>query len=233
MKKYNFYSALALANDLYGVDLDEDTFETIGMVAFNKIGNKDTRMYHTVLKVQKGPEGWYVYKPCNLIYIEAVTTKFLDVKELTTTHEWYAGGAYSIESDIELRRRNSHRLYTHNEFALFEDLGDKLVFNKNYGEVHLYYLGHYMDENELPYLTEREMQAIAMYCAYSEDFKKARLTRDASTFQLAQAEKQEWIKLSQLARIPEHINQNVIDEVLDVQTSFNRKLYGLSAHIAH
>jgi len=34
-----------------------------------------------------------------------------------------------------------------------------------------------------------------MYCAYSEDFKQARLTRDASTFQLAQAEKQEWIKL--------------------------------------
>ena len=41
MEKYKFYSALSHCYETYGVELDEDQFETYAMSAWRKIGNKD------------------------------------------------------------------------------------------------------------------------------------------------------------------------------------------------
>jgi len=39
MKLYPFYTALSTLYDLYGVELDEDTFENFAINAYRKIGN--------------------------------------------------------------------------------------------------------------------------------------------------------------------------------------------------
>jgi len=42
----------------------------------------------------------------------------------------------------------------------------------------------------LPYLNQKEVEAIAAFLAYSNDFKQARMTRDPNTFQMAQVMEQ-------------------------------------------
>jgi hypothetical protein len=49
MKQYPLYTALTQLYELHGLELDEDTFETYALSAYNKIGNKNYRMYKTKL----------------------------------------------------------------------------------------------------------------------------------------------------------------------------------------
>ena len=59
-------------------------------------------------------------------------------------------------------------------------------------------------------------------------FKKALLTRDQASMQLAQMLEQKWLKLCTQARVPDYINQNEMDEILNVATSWDRKRFGKS-----
>ena len=59
-------------------------------------------------------------------------------------------------------------------------------------------------------------------------FKKALLTRDGASMQLAQILEQKWLKLCTQARVPDYINQNEMDEILNVATSWDRKRFGKS-----
>jgi len=52
------------------------------------------------------------------------------------------------------------------KFAHFERIGDKLYFDKEYGHVHILYRGQVLDAQGLPVLNDKEVNAIAAYCAY-------------------------------------------------------------------
>ena len=66
----------------------------------------------------------------------------------------------------------------------------------------------FVDEQGLPYINEKELNAIIDYCVYVVDNKKARLTKDQATFQIAQLEYQQWQKLCSAARAPIGLSQN-------------------------
>ena len=51
------------------------------------------------------------------------------------------------------------------------------------------------------------------------------LLRDSNSFQIAQAVKQEWLRACSDARVPEHISQNEMNEILDARTRWDRKQY--------
>jgi hypothetical protein len=55
-----------------------------------------------------------------------------------------------------------------------------------FNEVIILYKGFVADEDGLPFLNAKEVDAIAAFCAYVNDFKVARMTKDQSTFQMAQ-----------------------------------------------
>ena len=77
--KYPFNTAYVQARELYGVELNPDEFENIGIVAWDRIGNKQTALYKIVLEPEKVNEGvWAVDLPCNADIIEAVTAEFED-----------------------------------------------------------------------------------------------------------------------------------------------------------
>ena len=86
----------------------------------------------------------------------------------------------------------------------------------------------HLDEDGLPFLNDKEIHAVATYCAYATMYKKAIQTKDSSTFQLAQNLKLEWNRACSQARIPYYINQNEMDEILNANSSWNRKMYGKS-----
>ena len=230
MKKYPFYTALSQLSEMFGVELDDDTFETYGLSAYNKIGNKDYRMYRTRLYPQADPDGgWYVEKPCNLDSIEAIT---LDFESAQSTHNYdYAAGAtnHNIEQVIEHSKTDPSEFYISGQLVKYKELGDRIYFNSPYPVINLLYKGQYLDEQGLPYINDKELDAIVAYCVYAEDIKKARLTKDTNTYQMAQLEYQLWQKACSNARTPIEISQNHMNEILDVMTSWNVHSYSTSS----
>ena len=66
---------------------------------------------------------------------------------------------------------------------------------------------------------------IVAAAAYIDLYKKSLVLRDSNSFQIAQAVKQEWLRACSDARVPEHISQNEMNEILDARTRWDRKQY--------
>ena len=229
MKKYPFFTALSHAYELYGVELDEDTFETYAMSAWNKIGNKDYKMYLLHAHPERDPEGgFFVNLPCNCDTIEAVTLPFEDAQETHVNFNDFGHYTHPIEQDIERRKVMPNELYIPGKYVKYKELGDKLYFTEGFPKVNILYKGLYAGEDGLPLLNNKEIEAIAAYCAFIVDFKKGRQTKDAAQLQIAQLEEARWKKLCDAARVSESISQNDMNEILSVMASFNRSGYGRS-----
>jgi hypothetical protein len=54
------------------------------------------------------------------------------------------------------------------------------------------------------------------------------MTKDQFTFQMSQKMEQVWKSLCTQARVPDYMNQNEMDEILNVATSWDRKRFGKS-----
>ena len=229
MKKYPFYTALSQAYELYGIELDEDTFETYAMSAWNKIGNRDYKMYLMHAHPECDPEGgWYVCLPCNCDTIEAVTLPCEDAQETHVNYNHFGHFSHPIEQAIEFSKRMPNEHYIPGKYVKYKELGDRLYFTEPFPVVNILYKGLYAGEDGLPLLNNKEVEAIAAYCAFIVDFKKGRQTKDAGQLQIAQLEEARWKKLCDAARVSESISQNDMNEILSVMTSFNRSGYGRS-----
>ena len=108
------------------------------------------------------------------------------------------------------------------------ELQKVLVFNEDNIYVTVVYKGVILDEEGLPSLNYKEVEAIANYCAYVTTNKKAMVTKDKGTFEIAQMLKQEWQRTCDDARTPLYLNQNEMNQLLDVQTSWDRKRFNIS-----
>lgn len=222
-----FYTALSHANEMYGLELDPDTFETYGMSAWHKIGNKDIRP--KVLKAEPicdGEGGWYICKPCNMDEIEAITLNIEDAQMTSATNNHPGMVNHPVEQWVEANKRDNADLYISGKFVKYRELGDRIYFNEPFKSVNVLYKTLYTDEDGLPYLNMKEVEAIAAYCAFVHDRKQARLTKDASTFQLAQAEEAAWKRLCDAARVPESISQNQMNNIMDAAVSRDVHNYG-------
>lgn len=219
----DFRSAYAQANLLYGIELAPEEFEEIGLIAWNKIGNRQTKLYRYRCKIDC--ETLTVTLPCNCDFVEAVTYDFEDWKY--TTNDTVNGDYQSqfIENYIEGRKLYSNPLYISGKLAKYERVNDTLYFDKDYGSVNILYKGILLDDDGLPYLNEKEKDAIACYCAYTKRFKEGWITHSQNMLQEAQLLEQRWYKLCDAARVPMYINQNDMNEILDAKTSWNRKIF--------
>jgi hypothetical protein len=63
---------------------------------------------------------------------------------------------------------------------------------------------------------------------YSDTFKKALMSRDNNLMQVALLLEKKWKTMCTQARVPDYINQNEMDEILNVSTSWDRKRFGRS-----
>lgn len=226
---YPFYTAYTHLMDVYGIDMPEDLFETYAMIAWHYIGNKDCRYYRTKIYPKPNGEGqWEAKIPCNAVLIEAITTNSEDFTKTSTIGNRPNMFRSSTENMIESGKTNMPAFYQSGAYVNYHQVGDMLYFDTNFGELNVLYKGIVADEEGLPFLNFKEVEAIACYCAYTYLFKKAMGTMDQNTMQVSAALEQKWkIKCTQ-ARVPEYINQNEMDAVLDAKTTWDRKIYGLS-----
>ena len=229
MKKYPFKTAYMQTRELYGLELNPDEFESLGLTAWNRIGNKDCRLYnYTTIPLKDEMDQYYVDLPCNVDIIEAVTTNYEDYQKTTPTT--VAGNNQNgwIEGYIESRKYNTGTLYAPGKFIKYREEDGKLILSNKFDIVNILYKGVIVDDEGLPLISEREIDAIAIFCTYTDMFKRALVTKDGASMQLAQILEQKWKLLCTQARVPEYINQNEMDEILNVMTSWDRKRYGRS-----
>jgi len=87
MAQYSFKTAYTQARELYGLELNPDEFETIGLIAWDKIGNKSYRLYkYQTTPLLDGLGQYYIDLPCNCDVIEAITTNYEDYQKTTPTN---------------------------------------------------------------------------------------------------------------------------------------------------
>lgn len=225
MEKYNFYSALNQLNDFYGIDIHGDDFENIALHAWDHIGNKDFKLYSYTATI----EDHKIELPCNTDIIEGVFKLYSDVTRTDgISYDGVTNMNSTIESDIESHTPKTSQFYNSGEFVNYERHFNTLTFKENNINVVILYKGVLSDEDGLPYLNFKEVDAIAKYCAFIDLQKKAMITKDQNTFQMAQLMRQQWQFSVEDARSPIYLNQNDIDKILDVQSSWDRKRFGLS-----
>ena len=225
---YPFQTAYTQAYELYGVEMDPNDFESIGMIAWGRIGNKQNALYRfAACPEQLNHHEWSIELSCNAHILESVTSNFEDWTG-TSSISSYSGGSNSIEQSIEGRKANTGSLYSSGGYIKYRRQQNTLIFDNQYSLVNIWYNGFVADDEGLPYITEREVDAIAAFFAYTSDFKAARMSKDRNTLELANMMKQEWMRLCSRARVPQHLNQNEMDQILDVATSWDRKRFGKS-----
>lgn len=218
----NFYQVLNHANLLYGLEINEDDAVEIGLIAWNKIGNKQCRLYRYITNIDK--DTLSVELPCNCDEVEAVTYGFEDWNY--TTSDTVNGDYNSLftEHYIEGRKGFKNAFYSSGRFVKYERVNDTLYFEENYGPIQILYKGVELDDDELPYLTEKEVDAIACYLAFTKRFKEGWATHNTQMIQEAQLLEQRWQKLCDAARV-KYLNQNDMDKILDAKHRFNRKIF--------
>lgn len=225
METFKFYSALVQLNDFYGINMQDDAFENIALHAWDHIGNKSYRLYSYVATIKDH----IIHLPCNAHTIEGVFKMYGDVSRTDgISYEGVSRANSIIENNIETQYPKSSQFYNSGEYVDYQREMNMLRFKDTDISVTILYKGILSDEDGLPFLNFKEVDAIAKYCAFIDTQKKAMVTKDKNTFDLAMMLRQQWQFSVEDARSPIYLNQNDIDKILDVQSSWDRKRFGLS-----
>lgn len=222
----NFYSALAQANILYGIEMSEDEFAELGLNAWNFIGNKTVKLHRYSAQIDCNT--LTVDLPCNADIIEAVTSNNEDWNYTSNIYNNGDQMSLIIENDIEHYKANTNPLYQSGQYVHYKRIGDRLYFDRNYGTINILYKGIVLDDDGLPEITDKEAIAIATYVAYVQKFKQGLITNNAAITNMANLLKSEWLRYCDAARIPDYISQNDMNEILDVKFRWDRKAYNHS-----
>lgn len=227
MNTNDFHYAMSLCHTLYGIELQDDVFEEIALVAWGLIGNKRTRTYRYSVCMDTCEDST-IELPCNADILEAVTTSWEDWGNVT--NDTPDGDAYSgiTEQYIEHRKSFHDPLYASGKFIKYEKVGNTLYLDKHYRKVNILYRGIILDDEGLPELTDKEALAIATYCAYVTKYKEGLMTNNTNIIQTANTLKQQWYIQCDQARTDQYLSQNEWDQILEAKTNWNRKVYSKS-----
>lgn len=222
----NAKTALFQANLLYGIELSDNDFEEYFLIIHKMIGNKNTRIYHYITHIN--PEDLSIDLPCNCDQLEGV---FYNWEDFNYTSNKAFGNEYNshyTEQYIESRKHFTDPLYHHGKYAEYHRAGDKLYFKHNHGKIHILYKGELLDDEGLPFINDKEAMAIATYIAYIVKYKEALTKNNAQMLQFSQELYKKALQFMDEARTPEYVSQNDMDEILEVKSSWNRKVHNKS-----
>lgn len=227
MATNNFHYAISQAQLLYDIEGDDEDLEEIGLIAYNFIGNKNTRLYKAQLDIncQDGS----VQLPCNVDIIEAVTYCGPEDWNYTSNQKEHGDIQSSYtENYIESKKAFLDPFYLSGKYVNYRKEGNVLYVNKGFGKVNVLYQGILLDADGLPEINDKEAIAIAEYIAYVYKYKEAIRTNNQNVLKMAQELRQQWLFHCDAARVPEYVSQEEMDKILNVQSSWGRKLYNKS-----
>jgi hypothetical protein len=222
----NFKYAISLAQMLYDIDInDMDTLIEIGLIAYGFIGNKNTHLTSQIVEVKNG----IVKLPCKADLVEAITSPQIEDWSYTSNVKNYGDfNTLNVEQYIEKAKHVVDPLYISGRLIKYRREGDYIYVTEPVQEVCVLYHTENLDEDDLPRINDKEAIAIADYIAYTVKYKEALRNNNSTTFQLAQTIKKQWLIHCDAARVPEYVNQNEMNDLLEVMSSSNRKVHGRS-----
>lgn len=215
----DFHVAISQAQTLYDVEGDQEDLEEIGLIAYKKIGNKNTILKRVTLPIVNG----VVTLPCDINIIEAVTYCHEDFNY--TNNLTYDGSA-ETEEYIESQKAFTDSFYMSGKFVKYRKVKNKLYINQPCGLVNILY--HTELDDDLPDITESEADAIALYIAYTLKYKEALKTHNQIILAESKDLGNQWKVACDQARVPEYMSQNDMDQALNAKTSWDRKQYNKS-----
>lgn len=231
---FSMFTALTMLNDEYAVELDDDTFIERAYKIWRGIGNRAKALHILKAPVDEEKKIWL---PGNVESIENVTSleAFKDI--WGTEMIIYNNGTVTVNQDylvsIITDRRlansilNGGRSRIEGLYVDYNHNGDHISFKSEdliNSYVIVVYNGVISDEQALPKISYREAEAIAAGVAYLH-YKKLALLGDSNAATMVPLLKQEKDILIGQARIPDFINNNTMDRILDAKTTFDRKNY--------
>lgn len=222
----NFHYAISQAQTLYDVEGDMEDLEEIGLIAYNKIGNKNTILKEIQIEVDCNTG--VINLPCDVGIIEAVTYCGEDFNY--TSNIKYDGDPYSarVENYIESRKAFTNPYYISGKYVKYKRTGNILQVNKGLPVVNILYHSIQLDEDGLPDINDKEADAIAAYIAYVQKQKEAWRTHNQIIADEAKTLRRQWLFLLDAARVPDYVSQNEMNDILDAQYSWDRKVYNKS-----
>jgi len=224
----NFKYAISLAQMLYDIDInDMDTLIEIGLVAYNFIGNKNTKLKSEIVNVD--PKSGLVKLPCKADLVEAITYPKSEDWDYTSNIKNFGDyNTLNIEHYIEKSKHVIDPLYMGGKFIKHRREGNYIYVTENIELVCVLYHSEELDDEDLPLINDKEAIAIADYIAYTIKYKEALRSNNSAVFQMAQNIKKQWQIHCDAARVPEYISQNEMNDLLEVTSSHNRKVHGRS-----
>lgn len=224
----DFHYAMVLAHSLYGVDEQPEDFEELGLIAYNKIGNKRMKLKVQFLEADK--DG-IVNIPCDSSQIEAVTYPFEDA--LYNSPIWDYGDIDSIVTEhyIESRKFLTDPLYISGRYVKYVQIDPhKIQLKEHIPEqiVRVLYKEELLDKDGLPQISDNEALAIATYVAQVNFFKRGLATNNNGLLQASKELERKYAVYVDQARIPDYLSQNELNEILDVKVSHDRKIFNKS-----
>lgn len=218
---------------LYGIEMEDEDIEELGLIAWNLIGNKNTRLYRFSQNIN--PVDNSITLPCNALSeqngcVELVTASYEDWERVTNYSEYGNIDSSYIENKIESEKIYQSPYYISGKILKYEQVGDKLYFTHNYGKVNVLYKGFLADEDGLPQITDKEARAIATFIAYTDKYKEGLLTNNSNTINLSINLQNQWLRQCDQARV-KYLNQNDMNNILDIKNSWDRSNYGKGSKI--
>jgi hypothetical protein len=235
----NFLNAKFLLKDLTGITMTDEDFIEKAYRGFRKIGNIATATHTFKGEVDNDHK---IKLPCNVEFVEALCTGdiFLNMMgdvaySAETTYgpkvsQYYYPDIFNTAgiSKINLSRTQLHPV---GQLVPYEICGknEALIVDKAWAGQHLtvIYRGQILDEDGLPALTAKEVEALAYYVAYL-DVQKRIFMKEPGMNDMFAIIKPQYTRAMQAAKIPEYLSQNFWDQLLSANTRMDRKQFGAS-----
>lgn len=220
--EHSVYTALAMIDDLFGLDIEQSRFEEWAMIAIQKIGTNTE-----LVKIQGTvEEGGVVELPCRAKIIKAVTS------DLSVYSQWEGINVGADDMKVTDRHGSTFKdgsisggLPKGNYVNFTPVSRTRLKVDDSLVGSYVYVLVYTSieDEKGWPMFTQKQVEAIAYYVAYlyvqREAFRGIKLPVDLN-----------WIKAEAgfkigASKIPDYISDNAMNQILDAKTRFGRKRY--------
>ena len=227
--KHNIRSGLPILDMKYGLSIDEYDYLEMAVDALKDISHFGLFPMVTYEVVDK--DG-YVNMPCNMNILEGLGTadhiqKSFRDRKIIQPRKTNSDGYYTAKA---IRRSIEWPAYSVNvvdSFISFSYEEDKLkIMEDRYvdEEIGIAFTGYLVDDEGYPIITRKQANAIAAIVARNI-LMKAALLGDKNKAAMLEIVNKDAVRMKQAASIPEELSDNELDQALDAQTTFNRKMF--------
>lgn len=221
-----FLSALHLAHELYDLTMKEDDFIEMGYKVWRDIGNVAPVLTRFFTKV---PEDYVIELPPHCEFVESVTI----INRPIMDSNFDSAG----RKDFRAPANVNNVVTPHMNASMTTSPGESVNYSLEVGAVKItspealgndimvVYRSILTGEDGLPLLNDKEVAAIAAEVTKRITIRRAFMdvnsNKDVMTFIIAEA-----ARCMAAAKIDEYINDDAVDRLLDIKTSWDRKTFG-------